>query len=414
MVGFKYTLCGLLLIIFAGAVTAQNNTNSPYTRYGYGDLSDQGFGNSKAMGGIGYALRDGFQINPLNPASYTAVDSLTFLFEGGVTLQNANMTEGKVKLNAKNSSFDYVAMQFRLKKGLAFTAGLLPYANVGYKVTQATEATTDTPQNTKVFSGDGGLHQLFFGLGATPVKNLSLGVNLSYFWGEINRTGAIYYPNSTDAYSFSELNHMEVRDYKLDFGAQYTYQFNKKHSMTLGVVFSPKHNLNNEAYVYRVASTETQRDTVATYGIPTSFGAGIVYKYNNKLTVGADYTLQKWGSVTYMNTPDAFCDRSKISVGGEYYPDMMGRKYLSHVRYRLGAYYTTPYYKSEKGERLSKEYGVTAGVGLPLPRTRSLVSITAQYVHIEGLTTNALDENILRLSIGITFNERWFQKWKVK
>lgn len=52
MTGFKQTLCTLLFTMVTGVAVAQNNTNSPYTRYGYGDLSDQNFGNSKAMGGL--------------------------------------------------------------------------------------------------------------------------------------------------------------------------------------------------------------------------------------------------------------------------------------------------------------------------------------------------------------------------
>ena len=36
MVGYKQTLCALLLtILLPGVAIAQNNTNSPYTRYGY-------------------------------------------------------------------------------------------------------------------------------------------------------------------------------------------------------------------------------------------------------------------------------------------------------------------------------------------------------------------------------------------
>ena len=57
MVGFKHTIWALLLMMVTGTAIAQNNTNSPYTRYGYGDLSDQSFGNSKAMGGIAFGLR---------------------------------------------------------------------------------------------------------------------------------------------------------------------------------------------------------------------------------------------------------------------------------------------------------------------------------------------------------------------
>lgn len=414
MVGFKHTICALVLTVFAGVAIAQNNTNSPYTRYGYGNLSDQSFGNSKAMGGIAYGLRDGSQINPLNPASYTAIDSLTFLFEGGFTLQNANMSLGNTKLNAKNSSFDYVAMQFRMRKWLAMSIGLLPYSNVGYTVGQSNLATETTPDNTQTFTGDGGLHQLYAGIGVKVLKNLSVGANVSYFWGDINRTSAILYPSNSSAYSYSEVTQTSISDYKIDLGIQYTQQIANKHAVTLGAVFSPKMNLNNDTYIQKSASSITTKDTIATYGIPTSLGFGLTYNYDKRLTVGVDYSLQKWGDVTYMNQPNAFCDQTKVSIGAQYLPDNLGRSYFSHVKYRLGAYYTTPYYKLEgNNERASREYGVTAGFGLPVPRSRSIISVTAQYVRVEGLIPSAVNENILRLSIGLTFNERWFFKRKV-
>ncbi len=85
-------------------------------------------GIARRWGGIAFGLRDGAQINPLNPASYTAIDSLTFIFEGGVSLQNMNISGSGVKLNAKNSSFDYLAMQFRLHPRVAMSIGLLPFS----------------------------------------------------------------------------------------------------------------------------------------------------------------------------------------------------------------------------------------------------------------------------------------------
>ena len=123
----------LLTFIVVSAI-AQNGSNSPYTRYGFGQLSDQSFGNSKAMGGISYGLRNGLQINAANPASYSAVDSLTFLFDAGMSLQNTNFQENGVKTNAKNSSIDYLAMQFRLWKRMGLTAGFLPFSTVGYNM----------------------------------------------------------------------------------------------------------------------------------------------------------------------------------------------------------------------------------------------------------------------------------------
>lgn len=429
MVGFKHTLCALLLTMVTGMAIAQNNTNSPYTRYGYGDLSDQSFGNSKAMGGIAFGLRDGAQINPLNPASYTAIDSLTFIFEGGVSLQNMNVNNGGVKLNAKNSSFDYLAMQFRLHPRIAMSVGLLPFSSVGYNVSESHSGTAETtpgandatPDYTKTLAGDGGLHQLYAGVGVKVLKNLSLGVNVSYFWGDITRSLTMLYPNTSSSYSFVRQNAVSVSDYKLDFGAQYTQDFGKKHSVTIGAVYSPKHNLNNDVTVTTQASTTVSNELDATLGLPNSFGVGVTYNYNRHLTVGVDYSLQKWADVNYkgddvdndMHETYTYCDRHKISMGAEYIPNLIGRSYLAHIKYRLGAYYTTPYYKIN-GEEASREYGVTAGFGLPVPRSRSILSISGQFVRVKGLETNMVNENIFRVSIGLMFNERWFFKRRVE
>jgi len=413
MVGSKHLFLVFLLMLLAASAQAQNNTNSPYTRYGYGQLSDQTFGNSKAMGGITYALRDGYQINPSNPASYSAVDSLTFIFDGGVTLQNTNFSNGTTKLNAKNSSFDYIAMQFRLHKRLGVSAGLLPYSNVGYNLSQINNTGNPDSDNTITYSGDGGLHQLYVGLGFKILKDLSVGANISYFWGTIERSTATLFPSNKYASSYNRIDHFSVKDYKIDLGMQYIRKIGKKSEVTLGVVFSPGKNLNNEAYVQTVTGgVLTSRDTLYSLGLPDSYGVGLTYTYDHRLMLGVDYTLQKWGGVAYMNKSNEFCDRSKIALGLEYLPSYTKRNYFAHVKYRLGAYYSQPYYKID-ATRASREYGITGGVGLPFARTRSILSLSAQYVKVDGLKNNLLNENYLRLSVGFTFNERWFFKRKV-
>lgn len=435
MVGFKHTICALLLTMVTGMAIAQNNTNSPYTRYGYGDLSDQSFGNSKAMGGIAFGLRDGAQINPLNPASYTAIDSLTFIFEGGVSLQNMNISGGGVKLNAKNSSFDYLAMQFRLHPRIAMSVGLLPFSNVGYTVSdiQTTTNESGTLNTYRSYTGDGGLHQLYAGLGVKVLKNLSVGVNASYFWGDINRSRAIYYPSMIGSNNYNYQSVASVSTYKLDFGAQYTVDIDKKHSVTIGAVYSPKLKLGNDYSettqmvsnsTGAVVSTTTLKPD-ATFEVPNTFGVGFTYNYDKRLTVGADYSLQQWSKTKFnVDTSDkavrqdfdetyAYSDRHKISVGAEYIPNLIGRSYLSHIKYRLGAYYTTPYYKIG-GKDAAREYGVTAGFGLPVPRSRSILSISGQFVRVSGQEAAFVNENIFRVSIGLTFNERWFFKRRVE
>jgi len=375
------------------------------------------------MGGIAFGLRDGAQINPLNPASYTAIDSLTFLFEGGVSLQNMNISGSGVKLNAKNSSFDYLAMQFRLHPRIAMSIGLLPFSNVGYSVSDS--KVDNGVSQTRSFTGDGGLHQLYGGIGVKVLKNLSLGVNASYFWGDITRTRTIIYPATSESYSYIQQMGVSISDYKLDFGTQYTLDFNKKHSMTIGAVFSPKHKLNNDYTVTTQVSTTNSNNLDATLELPNTFGVGFTYNYDKRLTVGADYSLQQWSKTKFgVNTSDdavredfnetyTYCNRHKVSVGAEYIPNLMGRSYLSHIKYRLGAYYTTPYYKIG-GKEATREYGVTAGFGLPVPRSRSILSISGQFVRISGQESAFVNENIFRVSIGLTFNERWFFKRRVE
>lgn len=78
----------MCLCVLSGLMTmtyAQHNTSSPYTRYGYGNIIDGGYGQSRAMGGLSYGVRPSQYINAVNPASYTSIDSLTFRFEAGAS-----------------------------------------------------------------------------------------------------------------------------------------------------------------------------------------------------------------------------------------------------------------------------------------------------------------------------------------
>jgi hypothetical protein len=412
-------------VILSGIVTAQNQTNSPYTRYGYGDLSPQTFGKSKGMGGVAYGLRDGYQINAANPASYTMVDSLTFLFDAGVSLQNTNLSDGKTKQNIGNSGFDYVAVQFRLHPKLSMALGLLPYSNVGYSFSQGN---ADDPDNIyyKTYSGEGGFHQAFLGLGFKVSKNLSVGMNASYLWGDITRQNHVGF---ADAGKYEEwrINTLSVKDFKFDIGVQYTRSINKKNDITFGAIFSPKNKLKNDAYLQtqtalRSSSSEYTDSNITTTNLdktcelPMSIGAGIAYQYDKRLTVAADYSFQQWSDVVYMDEK-SFYDMHKMAVGLEYLPSLMGRSYFSHIKFRIGGYFSTPYYKvqdlaTKEYYRASGEYGVTAGFALPLPHTRSLLSISAQYVNVTGKRA-MLNEKYMRLCIGMTFNERWFFKRKV-
>ncbi len=430
MITSKRILHLLVSLAVCTSVAAQssgislNNTNSPFSRYGIGLLNDGGFANSRAMGGVGYALRDGRQINPLNPASYSKVDSLTFLFDIGMSMQMSNFSENGSNIWANNASFDYVAMQFRLMPGLGITAGLKPYSFVGYNLGYEEDITDPETGNTVAskhnYYGKDGFSEVFLGLGYNPIKNLSVGFNLSYMYGSISKASTV----TSDAFSdATQLGVMDIYDYKLDLGAQYSLLLNKKkqRALTLGAVYSLGHTMNTSSVKTKNLSAT---DVDANLKMPHSIGLGAAYT-DEYWTVEGDYNLQLWdqtftdpisAGTPYANQP--LCNRSRYSAGAEWVPNRFSNDYTKRIKYRFGAYYTTPYYKmvNTAGNWVSgpTEFGVSAGFGLPVPilLNRSIVNISLQYSRTSA--KDMLTDNTFRLSIGLTFNETWFKKWKVE
>lgn len=416
----------LMLFLVSGWGFAQNNTNSPYTRYGYGQLVDQGASNSKAMGGVAYGLRDKYHTNFANPASYTAIDSLTFVFEGGISLQNTNFDNGVTKKNAKNTSLDYLSMHFRVGTKFGMSLGLLPYSNVGYDMSNTYPNDEDQEKTyTTDYFGDGGLHQAYVGLAYKINRKFSIGANISYLWGDIEHTMMLVFPYNTAAYSMTRVESVTVNSVKFDFGAQYSHQFGKKDFVTFGAVFSPGYNLTNKATSDVVMGSSSailsgslsglavdSKEIKGNSGLPMSFGLGAAYVYDGRLTVGLDATYQNWSKVKFMGEEDTFADRLKVAAGAEYLPDPIGRSFLSRTKYRIGAYINTPYYKID-GLRASSEWGVSAGFSIPIIRSRSYFNLSAQYARVNAKGTSMINENQLRINIGVTFNERWFYKTRV-
>ena len=416
----------IFLTIFTSIIAqAENGINSPYSRFGLGTLSDQNLGVNRQMGGLGYALRDKSYINLLNPAAVSSADSTTMIFEGGFSFQNGNFKEGDTKINAKNASFDYLAMSFRLKKNLGFAIGILPFSNVGYSFgSNETILSPDGDTNgafSSIYSynGNGGLTQPFVTIGWGITDNFSVGVTASYLYGDITHSISNEFTDNNISNRTRQYN-LKVSNYKADFGLQYSKKISDKHSYILGAVYSLGHDLNSTGYkyleTYSMSNSSLQSQSVDTlknaFSLPHTFGVGFTYVYDKRLTVGLDYTQQKWADINFFNKQGAFTDRSKLSFGAEFVPKRNSKNYFNKIRYRLGAYYSDPYAKVNENEG-AREYGASFGFGFPIFRSNSILNISGQYINVKPKVAGMLEENYLRVNIGLTFNERWFMKWKV-
>ena len=409
----KRTLLGAMLIASTLTAAAQSSINSPYTRFGLGELSARSLTHNAAMGGIGYGLRNNTQINLANPASVSSVDSLSFMFDIGMSLKSSNFSENGIKNNARNSSFDNLAMQFRLHPRLGIAIAFTPFSSVGYNFT----TTTDNASNT--FYADGGFRQITAALGFKVFKNLSIGVESGFLKGSIDYSTTIL-PNGTNSDYTIKYRTIDAKSYVANFGVQYNQRLSKKDALTLGITYGLGHKLSS-TYTAGTTRTDNSTDTETTetkqtdcFELPHTIGAGLTFTHNRSWTVGADYTIQKWGSVKNNALDNSYKNLEKIAVGAEYRPNALGRSYLKRIFYRVGAYYNNSYYTTKEGNG-PKEYGVSAGLGLPLflYQRSTYLNITGQYVRVQPSKSDLLSENRFVIKLGLTFNEHWFMKWKV-
>lgn len=429
-------IVSLLMLFSTSMAMAQSGTDSPYSQFGLGMLADQSSGFSRGMNGVSIGFHEHNQINYLNPASYSALDSLTFIFDVGLSGQFTNYKENGVKMNAKNADFEYAVAGLRLHKNLGLSFGILPYTNVGYSYS-STQSIANEPSNTSTinsYNGTGGLHQIYLGLGWSPFKGFSIGVNGSYLYGEITRSVVNSY-SSSSVNTLTRYYSSDVRSYKLDFGAQYTARLSKKDELTLGVTYTMGHKINGKPTMMLISSNTQTADTTSypaagepalKLETPDVYGVGLMYNHDDKLKIGIDYTLQRWSQVsepevqtngdriTYALGTDQFKDRHKFALGAVYTPGTNSRKFLNRIQYKAGVSYTTPYYYIN-GQDGPKEMSASIGFGIPIMNTwnnRSILNISGEWVHRSA--TNFITENAFRINIGLTFNERWFAKWKVE
>ena len=423
----KLLLLVLASIIFAQFTNGQNNTNSPYTRFGYGDISDTNNGEQRALGGVAIGSRSNTSINTVNPASYSSVDSMTFMFDIGSSALISRFSDKSQGKNTFNANLEYITMQFPLAKWLGFSAGLLPYSFSGYDFysNDTTYLKTinnqrDTVPYTNSFIGNGGFSQVYMGLSANVFKHLSVGVNAYYMYGSIYNYRDLTFATSSGYTSTTEANIIRANNFRFRFGLQYYNTFSEKHDVTLGFIYEPKIKLNGGFSQIRTGvlndTIDANHPNYTDYGfeLPSSYGIGLNYTYDKKLSIGIDYSLQEWKNAQFYGKVDSLSNRSKLAVGVEYQPNPRGRHFSDRVRYRAGFNVSDSYY-SVNGITPPKNYSITGGLGLPLynktTNSISMLNLSLEYGKI-GSTDN-LREDYLKLTLNIVFNEHWFFKRKL-
>lgn len=363
------------------------------------------------MGGVAIGSRSHYIINSINPASYSSVDSMTFMFDIGSSVlasRFSNKTQSNTTLNA---NLEYVTMQFPLSKGVGFSAGLLPYSFTGYKsfsTNTIVSQENDTINYSKSYTGQGGISQVYTGLSANLFNHISLGVNAYYMYGNVYNTRSLRIGSSSD--STIQINSIRANNFRFRYGVQFYNTFAKKHDLTLGLIFEQKAKLNG---IYKQTTygviTETTANPDSSAYLPSIYGVGLNYIYNKKLSIGIDYSMQAWKDAKFFGDSTDFNNRSKLAFGLEYQANPTGRKYSDRVRYRAGFNMSNSYFNVNGVS--PQNFGITFGLGLPLRNSNTVLNASFEYGKIGSVSL--LREDYFKFTFNAVFNEHWFFKRKL-
>lgn len=418
----KLTLA-VAFFLTAFLVSAQVKISSPYSLFGIGNLYGVNSQMNMAIGGASTAYSSAYFINPANPASYMAFDSNSFVFDAALNIRSGTLKTASYSQKTRFGSLSNLYFGFPVTKWWRASMGLMPYSNVGYEM-EGAENVAKIGNLISKYDGYGGLSKAYFGSAFSPVKNLSLGINMSYIFGNIVKENVVIFPDS--AYYFNTMVRSTARLNKINFdmGLMYRKEMKEGRFIQIGLTYNPLQSLDGNAelitysFVYDSKALESIVDTISYNNtdkgqvkLPSALGAGFMIGKGNRWLATADVNWQKWSQFRYLGADPGLKDNLRVSVGGQYRPSPLDMgKYYNRINYRAGFRYEQSYL--EIRQTRINDFGISFGVGLPMKKSRSTMNIAVE-IGSQGTTEkNLIKENYVRFTLGTSIQERWFLKRK--
>ena len=413
-----------VLIIF-GVFTdldAQIATSSPYSRFGLGELYNNIFPETNALGGVSTALSSESSINPNNPATYSYFGPNLFLFSTGGWHQTTRMETTSAQQIANNNGFSHIVLGFPLWENSGASIGMIPFSGIGYEISDYLVDKND-PLHTATanYYGDGGISKIYFGGGYEIFKGFSIGVNASYLFGGINRRKQLVYDNESFFNSRSN-SKISLKGYFYELGLLYSKDLNQKDGFSIGIRANNNSSIRGnkselvESFEF-LGVIEVPKDTVINsieWGeitLPRYISCGISYNKDKEWLFLADYSIQNWSDYSMFNESDDLVNSMKISCGIQYTPEYNSiNHYYKRIDYRFGGYYSnTPL---QFGGDQINEMAISFGFGIPLRKARTKYNFSVILGQRGTIDNNMIKEQFVRLGLSISYDGIWFLKRK--
>lgn len=405
---------------------AQSTINSPYSKFGVGNLKGSYLPQQKAIGNLAYgisAVGNYQNINISNPASYSNL-RLT-VFDIGVSTFNQTLKKGSLSQKSFNGALSHLVLGVPVTKKSALSIGLLPYSNLGYEFKNSNEK-VDTFSVDHIYSGEGGLNRAYLGYGIGLGKHFSVGVNMSYIFGNLKESNATEFSKYVGFLNSKTENDNAVGGLNFDFGAQYIAALNKNTRLTLGYTGGVQTKLNttysqlSTRYItagdanLRADTSSFVKEVKGNLILPANHNFGFSIERQNKWLIGADLRLANWSDFSKNNVNGGLNDSWGFSVGGQITPNINAvTNYFKLIDYRLGFSYDKSYVNL--GSQDINVKAINFGFGFPLLSGRNSfykINFATEIGSRGTLSNNLVKENFLNLHLGFTINDKWFQKYK--
>ena len=446
----KTVLCATVMVLWmpwmasAQTTTAQilPKQNSPYSRFGLGDLFSPALVSQAGMAGMGIALRDGSHTNWLNPASLSSLEVAGL--EVVVSAKYSALSDGDKKDAAYSGNIRHMSLAFplsnsinrsleRKKRNFDWGMGfhLAPYTEVGYLIQNVEIRSESLERITTDLKGAGGTYKLGFGNGFR-YKNLSLGVEIQSLFGKTTNSRAVSLDSVVLAYSADLQDAINYSGTSFRLGGQYLIHLDKADSkglyeigdrtIILGAYYVPNSNLKSiSSRLYRsLSSTSSVKDTISyetdiqrSGTMPSELGFGLTYEALGKLRISAEYSLANWSEYQNEAKREQLADTRRMAFGVEYTPNALSyNSNWQRARYRLGIF-SGQDPRSNNGQQLTNS-GFTLGLGLPVVLPRQTISYFNMALEAGRFgSKNGLKENYIKFLFGFTLNDSsWFFKRK--
>ena len=306
---------------------------------GIGDLYNPVLIRNSAMGGISIAMRNPTYIDFNNPASISARDSLSFVFDFGVNGKTSKLTGSHSSKRSHDLNLGNLVFSFPVTRHWGVALGFIPSAFTGYALNEKV-AKEDPMYNPDVgtlsyyFKGDGGVTRFFAGTAVELFNHLSVGVNFDYLFGKIHKMHELYFTENPSAFHDRLERSYIVSDFNIDLGLQYTAHFGEGKRLVIGAIGSTTHkkvNYTEEGRNYAVLifpNGDKKLDTIKVFSkykqriiLPPTLGIGLVFSNGNKWTAGADYTYSNWAKASIPFSNDSLIPAQSIRAGFEFSPN---------------------------------------------------------------------------------------------